>query len=269
MPAERVVGPGAASVVVVGAEERTDRPGAVVRDVAVGGGGRGGQVGDALGQGQVMTTLRRGRGRGGRAGSHMAARDLGVGRQDDAAAWFLAAADMDGSSVAEEPMDVAHSQSGPAQRQGVVSGFGGAERRDGALAGQAQRGRDAMSRTRARMDDGSAGAVVEGPNLAAEYARDAESRRSLQLLSDEDMGRVLQQFLVDHASVGEAVRVVASDISRVRNALVSDARLRDVLQHLLGGCLRGDPGQDFWDRMVRTFLGHLHLVHRPPRRLRD
>ena len=217
----------------------------------------------------MVTTLRRGRGRGGRAGSHLGAGDLGVSRQDDAAAWFLAAADMDGSSVAEEPMVVAHSQSGPARRQGVVSGFGGAERTDGALAGQAQRDRDAMSRTRARMDDGRAGAVVEGPSLAAEYAREAESRRSLQLLSDEDMGRVLQQFLVDHASVGEAVRVVASDISRVRNALVSDARLREVLQHLLGGCLRGDPGQDFWDRMVRTFLGHLHLVHRPPRRLRD
>ena len=123
--------------------------------------------------------------------------------------------------------------------------------------------------------EGSAGvsdmhvSSVDRPNLAAEYAREVESRRSLRLLSDEDIRQVLQQFLVDHASVGEAVRVVASDTSRVRNALLSDDRLREVMQHLLGGSLRGDLGQEFWARMVRTFLGRLHLVHRPPRRLRD
>ena len=93
VPVDRVDGPGAASVVVVGAEERTDRFGDVGRDDA-----RGGQVGDALGQGRVMATLRRGRGRGGQTGSQRVARDAGVSRQDDAAAWFLAAADMDGGS---------------------------------------------------------------------------------------------------------------------------------------------------------------------------
>ena len=116
------------------------------------------------------------------------------------------------------------------------------------------------------------GSSVDRPNLAAEYAHAAESRRSLLLLSDEDIGRVLQRFLVDHAIAGEAVQVVDCDICRVRAALVSDARLQEVIQHLLGGSLLsrgGHAGQDFWSRMVREFLGHLHLVHRPPRRLGD
>ena len=116
------------------------------------------------------------------------------------------------------------------------------------------------------------GSSVDRPNLAAEYAHVAESRRSLLLLSDEDIGRVLQRFLVDHAIAGEAVQVVDSDICRVRAALVSDARLQEVIQHLLGGSLLsrgGHAGQDFWSRMVREFPSHLHLVHRPPRRLGD
>ena len=154
VPIERVDQPEAASVVVVGAEERTDRFGHVGRDDA-----RGEQVGDALGQGRVMARLRRGRGRGGQAGSQRGAPDVGVRQQDDAAAWFLAAADMYGSSgVAEEPRDVAQSRSAPARRQGVVSGFG-AERTDDALGDQAQRDRDAMSRARARRDDGARGRV--------------------------------------------------------------------------------------------------------------
>ena len=161
--------------------------------------------------------MRRGRGRGRQAGARNLGRGDGTSRQEDAAEWFLAAADIEGSAGVSD-MHVSS---------------------------------------------------VDRPNLAAEYAREVESRRSLRLLSDEDIRQVLQQFLVDHASVGEAVRVVASDTSRVRNALLSDARLREVMQHSPGGSLRGDPGQDFWDQMVRTFLGHLHLVHRPPRRLGD
>ena len=116
------------------------------------------------------------------------------------------------------------------------------------------------------------GSSVIRPNLAAEYARVAEDRRSLLLLSNEEIGRVLQRFLVDHAIAGEAVQVVDSDVSRVRDALLSDAHLQEVIQHLLGGSLLsrgGQAGQDFWNRMVREFLGHLHLVHRPPRRLGD
>ena len=116
-----------------------------------------GQASDALGQGRVMTTLRRGRGRGRQSGAGRV--DAGVGRQEDAAAWFLAAADIGGDAgVVEEPMNVGHSSSAPARRTGVVSGFG-AERTDDALGDQAQRDRDAISRARTRRDDGVRGRV--------------------------------------------------------------------------------------------------------------
>ena len=106
-----------------------------------------------------MTTLRRGRGRGRQAGSERVARDAGGGQHDDAAAWFLAAAEMGGSPrVVEEPRDVGHSKSAAARRQGVVSGFG-SERTDDALGVQAQRDRDAMSRARDRRDHGTRGRV--------------------------------------------------------------------------------------------------------------
>ena len=85
--------------------------------------------------------------------------DAGVGMQDDAAAWFLAAADIGGDAeVTEEPVSVGHSKAAPARRQGVVSGFG-AERTDDALGDQAQRDREAMSRARTRRDDGVRGRV--------------------------------------------------------------------------------------------------------------
>ena len=64
----------------------------------------------------------------------------------------------EGSHMLGSSVDVAHSRSPPARRQGVVSGFG-AERTDDALGDQAQRDRDAMSRARARRDDGTRGRV--------------------------------------------------------------------------------------------------------------
>ena len=150
MAAESVMGSVATSVAVECAQDRTGSIGDVARDVA-----GGGRAADALGRGRVMTTLKRGRGRGRQAGSQMV--DAGVGSQEDAAAWFLAAADIDGGSgVVDEPRSVVHSGSAPVRRQGVVSGFG-AERTDDALGDQAQRDREALSRARARRDDGVRG----------------------------------------------------------------------------------------------------------------
>ena len=154
VPVERAVASVAASVAVECAEERTASVGAAARD------GTGvGEASDAVGQGRVMTTLRRGRGRGRGTNSGAVRVDAGVGRQDDAAAWFLAAADIGGDAgVVEEPMNVGHSNSAPARRTGVVSGFG-AERTDDALGDQARRDRDAISRARTRRDDGVRGRV--------------------------------------------------------------------------------------------------------------
>ena len=150
--AESVIGSVAASVVVESAEERTRSVGAAARDVT-----GVGQASAALGQGSVMTTLKRGRGRGRQSGSRRG--DAAVGGQDDAAAWFLAAAEIGGDAgVVEEPMNVGHAKAAPARRQGVVSGFG-AERTDDALGDQAQRDRDAMSRARTRRDEGVRGRV--------------------------------------------------------------------------------------------------------------
>ena len=152
MAAESVMGSVATSVAVECAQDRTGSIGDVARDVA-----GGGRAADALGRGRVMTTLKRGRGRGRQAGSQMV--DAGVCSQEDAAAWFLAAADIDGGSgVLDEPRSVVHSGSAPVRRQGVVSGFG-AERTDDALGDQAQRDREALSRARARRDDGVRGRV--------------------------------------------------------------------------------------------------------------
>ena len=152
VPAEGLRGSVAAAVAVECAEERTGSVGAAARD------GTGvGDASDMLGQGRVMTTLKRGRGRGRQTGSRRG--DAGVGRQDDAAAWFLAAADIGGDAeVTEEPVSVGHAKAAPARRQGVVSGFG-AERTDDALGEQAQRDRDAMSRARTRRDEGVRGRV--------------------------------------------------------------------------------------------------------------
>ena len=117
VPAERVIGSVVASVAVECADERTGSVGAAARD------GTGvGQASDALGQGRVMSTLKRGRGRKRQTGSRKG--DAGVGRHDDAAAWYLAAADIGGDAeVTEEPMSVGHSKAAPARRQGVVSSF--------------------------------------------------------------------------------------------------------------------------------------------------
>ena len=152
VPADSVIESVAASVVEECAEERTASVGAAARDVT-----GVGQASGALGQGRAMTTLKRGRGRGRQSGSRRG--DAAVGRQDDAAAWFLAAADIGGDAgVVEEPMNVGHSKAAPARRQGVVSGFG-AERTDDALGDQAQRDKDAMSRARTRRDEGVRGRV--------------------------------------------------------------------------------------------------------------
>ena len=151
--AESVIGSVvAASVVGESAEERTRSVGAAARDVT-----GVGQASAALGQGSVMTTLKRGRGRGRQSGSRRG--DAAVGGQGDAAAWFLAAAEIGGDAgVVEELMNVGHAKAAPARRQGVVSGFG-AERTDDALGDQAQRDRDAMSRARTRRDEGVRGRV--------------------------------------------------------------------------------------------------------------
>ena len=114
-------------------------------------------VGNAQVRGQGVTTLRRGRGRGRQAGSGRAGRDGGRRMQDDAAEWFLSAAEVDGGAgVSHEPGDVSASGSAPARRRGVVSGFG-AERTDDALGDQAQRDREALSRARVRREDGLRG----------------------------------------------------------------------------------------------------------------
>ena len=69
------------------------------------------------------TTLRRGR--AGQAASRDSGRDGGSGGGADSAAWFLDAAEMDGSAeVSAGSRDVYGSSSAQARRSGVVSGFG-------------------------------------------------------------------------------------------------------------------------------------------------
>ena len=108
-------------------------------------------------QGRGVGMLRRGRGRGRQAGSEDHAHDAGVRRQGDAAAWFLAAADVDGSAGVARGSSGAD-QNGPAvaRRRGVVSGFG-AERTEDALGDRERRDRDAMTRARVRREDGVRG----------------------------------------------------------------------------------------------------------------
>ena len=108
-------------------------------------------------QGRGVGMLRRGRGRGRQAGSEDHALDAGVRRQEDAAAWFLAAADADGSAGVARGSSGAD-QNGPAvaRRRGVVSGFG-AERTEDVLGDRERRDRDAVTRARVRREDGVRG----------------------------------------------------------------------------------------------------------------
>ena len=94
-------------------------------------------------------------------------RDGGSGDRGDAAAWFLAAAEMDGSAeVTSGSRDVYGSSSARARRGGVVSGFG-SERTEDALGDQERSGRDAVTRARVRQEDGLRGRArdVEGNDL--------------------------------------------------------------------------------------------------------
>ena len=108
-------------------------------------------VGDAPARGPGRATLRRGR--AGQAASRDSGRDGGSRGGADAAAWFLAAAEMDGSAeVSAGSRDVYGSSSAQARRSGVVSGFG-SERTEDALGDQERRDREAITRARLRRDD--------------------------------------------------------------------------------------------------------------------
>ena len=113
------------------------------------------------------------------------------------------------------------------------------------------------------------------PSLAEHFQGRKERRQGLLRLSDEDLRRVLQQFLVSHSATGEVSSVVAEDVERVREALLFDERLAVVLRSLLGASLlnRGaDAGDEWLKRMVDEFIGRLHMWETTlggPRRLGD
>ena len=120
----------------------------------------GARVGDAPtqpAQGRGVGMLRRGRGLGRQTASEDRGRDVGARTQGDAANWFLAAADLDGSAgVAQRSMGFTQSEPVPARRRGVVSGFG-AERTEDAFGDRERRDREAMTRARVRREDGLRG----------------------------------------------------------------------------------------------------------------
>ena len=121
-------------------------------------------------QGRGVGMLRRGRGRGRQAGSEDHCREAGVSRQGDAADWFLAAADLGGSTgAAPRSRDGDQNGLAPTRRQGVVSGFG-AERTEDALGDRERRDRESNARARVRRD---------------EFVRD----RVVHFMSDNDLDR--------------------------------------------------------------------------------
>ena len=111
-------------------------------------------------------------------------------------------------------------------------------------------------------------------SLAEQFQRRAESRRGLLRLPDEEFASVLQQFLIDHSAGGQAIRVVpASDVARVRGALLLNTELSAVLRELIGASsVGGESGALWWSCMVDEFLGLLHVRQtalQGPRRLCD
>ena len=121
-------------------------------------------------QGRGVGMLRRGRGHGRQAGSEDHCREAGVSRQGDAADWFLAAADLGGSTgAAPRSRDGDQNGLAPTRRQGVVSGFG-AERTEDALGDRERRDRESNARARVRRD---------------EFVRD----RVVHFMSDNDLDR--------------------------------------------------------------------------------
>jgi hypothetical protein len=99
------------------------------------------------------------------------------------------------------------------------------------------------------------------PNLAKEYMDLYSRRKQLLDLSDEVILRVLKKMVLDKSAAGNTIPVRTCDVVRVRETLLSDEKLSNVLLDVLGSSSGSgsEVGFETKRRRVDEFIGLLHM----------
>ena len=100
----------------------------------------------------------------------------------------------------------------------------------------------------------------------AQRNEDFERRKRLRELPDSEIKQVLEDFVLAHKTKGEAMKIGQSEVDQVREALMSDSKLANLLKTFFGASsVSGDSGVMHHMRMAQKLIERLLRAMAMPR----